>query len=110
MKRSPVSPPAAAPVEVTTTIAFRLDARSAQALAERAAHLQTSPHCVARDMVMSLLREPDHRAAIRESLLVLHDSMGILRNDLATVAKALLTSAGTIKEHQAQAWIEHIFK
>ena len=109
MKRPRSDQPTAVPIPPLTSIAFRLDERNAQALAERAARLQTSPHHVARDMVISLLCEPDFRAATHESLLVLHDSLNTLRGDLATVAKALLTTAGNIEETRAEAWVIKTF-
>lgn len=109
MSRPRTSKRAADPGRVPTTICFRVDPETARVLIERADRLGCSPHDVARDMIFSVLHEPDHRAAVLAALLGIQESTVKLRGDLATVAKALLTNAGKIDPNEADAWICEVF-
>ena len=99
---------AAAPA--TDTIGFRLEAEPRRILDERAAKLGVSPHALARHYVMEVLAEPEERAALRQAVQALSQSVARTHESLALGVEALLCSAGRVEEDKARAWVDLNFK
>ncbi len=93
--------------EAPETITFRLlDDNLRQVLGERAKRMRLSPHELARVYVAEALAQAEERAALRAAVKTLRDELNKLRADFAFAVCALLTSAGTVSEEKAKAWVE----
>lgn len=97
-----------------TSISFRLAAAECQALCERAAAGQTSPHELARDYVVAMLQragEPPaapggNDAELLEGLDVIFSLLLETRKDIALGVEALLVRAGRVNDQQATEWVQ----
>lgn len=99
------------------TIGFRLDPASRIELAKRADRLGVSPHILAREYVIEMLHEAEERRQLREAVTQLSEGVGTLfeavfksREELATVAEALLVHAGNVDPKKAHQWVEDNFR
>lgn len=103
MKREITSPENA-------TVAFRLDKDSRQSLEERAARLGVSAHLLAKHYVELALAWPQERSQWHEAVVSFNDCVVALREDFATVTKALLVNAGKVEAEEAERWVVKTFK
>lgn len=90
-------------------IAFRLDADSRRLLEKRAASLRISSHQLAKLYVISELAEPEQRMVSHEVMTAILHGMGLLRDDLATVAEGLLVASGNYSAEEAHQWVVENF-
>jgi polyhydroxyalkanoate synthesis regulator phasin len=93
-----------------TTVGFRLDEESREALDRRAKRLGVSTHELARDFVFEVLWEGQERAELRHAVSALHREVSELRKDIALALEALLVSTGKATEDEARVYVEENFK
>lgn len=117
MARSRKQTIAGPPLKAPETVGFRLDPASRVELAKRADRLGVSPHVLAREYVIEMLHEPEERRQLREAVAHLGEGVGTLfqqvfksREDLATVAEALLVQAGNVDPKKASQWVDDNFR
>jgi hypothetical protein len=106
MKRNPRRRAGVGTGSTPATIGFRLDEPNRRLLAERAHQLGVSPHELARHEVINALRQGDGLAELAEAVVTLEATLRQLREDVATVAEALLVSAGHVPPDQAREWVQ----
>jgi hypothetical protein len=94
----------------TSTIAFRLPPESLQALMNHASSLGKSPHLLARELVEQALAEAEECGELGSPLAVVRLGIKLLREDMATMAKALLIKAGKVDTEKAEAWVRENFQ
>lgn len=85
------------------TIGFRLKEPHLRLLLEQAARMAISPHELAQMYVREALEERPEREALFLAITR-------LREELATVAEALLIKAGKVPPKDAHAWVEETFR
>lgn len=90
------------------TIGFRLDERSRTVLSEQAAQMNVSPHELARIYVIERLQGNDD--AIHAMIYALRGDLLRTREDLATLAEALLTTVGNQDPKTVHKWIDENMK
>jgi hypothetical protein len=88
----------------TVPVSFRLPAKYKQALADRGKELGLSPGEFARKVIIESLND-DFHTHVFEELARIFREVQTGRDDLATVAKALMVTAGHQSEEEVQAWI-----
>ena len=103
------------------TIAFRLDDASRKLLGERAARLKISPHELARDYLIEMLKPSPQRTVLQDqnaanerevlwaALNSLHERMIDLRRDLVLVAEGILVATRAMTKEDARAWVDKCF-
>ena len=92
------------------TIAFRLSPGSLQVLNTYALELGKSSHELARDLVEQALAEAQECNELGSPLAVVRSGLKLLREDMATMAKALLIKAGHVDPPKAEAWVRENFQ
>ncbi len=91
-------------------IGFRLDEESYEMVTKRAEQMGVSPHTYSRATVLNALYEKQEVAALQNSVEELHQKIFALREELALIAEALLTSAGKIADKDAKRWVDENIK
>lgn len=86
------------------TISFRLPIPFARQLAQQGAEHNQSSGEYARQLVTEALADV-HREELRTELAAVRDAVQRLREDLATIAAALLVNAGKATAAQAEEWV-----
>lgn len=75
-------------------------------LAEHAARMGLSPHELARNCLFEKLEEQNRGLALEDAVDVLRSEIHQLRVDIATIAEALLVTAGEQEPKAAREWID----
>ncbi len=101
-------PPAAG--KAPSTVAFRLSRESLRALNNYALTLDKSPHLLARELVEQAVAEAEECGELGSPLAVVRLGLRLLREDMATMAKALLIKAGNVDPAKADAWVRENFQ
>lgn len=96
--------------DVSSTIAFRLPGEHLRALNRHALALGRSPHQLARELVEQALIEAEECGEIGSPLSIVRLGLRLLREDMATMAKALLIKAGKVDPERADAWVRENFR
>jgi hypothetical protein len=86
------------------TISFRLPATLAERLSELGAVGGMSPGEYARSLIMRELSDT-HRVETSRTLADMRGTLDRLREDIATVATALLSKNGPVPTREAKEWV-----
>lgn len=71
--------------------------------------MDLSPHELARHLVTNGLYLEPRLRQLEQSLDALHAQLHQVREELASIARVLLVTAGKISDEQAHEWVDRVF-